>query len=312
MRVTIADRTSVSSDSYIKAKSPKAEPGGGNPAATADERDAIAVLRRFGRVAWDGGRRIYAVRIRSGVYASKLLPYLKRLPRGNEVELRARYGFANAYSQGSARVNQSQGEVWRNYGCGTCEFGRGGRSSETGPFCGDVRITGAGLAHLRRLTKMTNLNLAYTRVDDSGLKNLAEMKKLQWLDVSHTKVTNRGLQCFPNLRNAQPGNLNSTGVPGEGLVYLGTVKDVYRLDRDGSAATTAGVKARIAPLRRRGPLPGMGRGFWAARLSWSPQRRPQINKIGRCRVRHTQGRSFRAPCQTNAANVPGPRNCRVA
>ncbi len=242
MWVTIARGTQISADSYIQTtgSNPEAD---GNPAATADERDAIAMLNRRGSaVWWKGNGNVYSVVIARGIYPVALLPYLKRLPRLRELELSHATDSQIALVKdlpGLTSIRVPSGEV-TDAGLTNLE---GATDLQELDLFANRQITGAGLAHLRRLTKMMRLNLGCTMVDDAGLRNLTEMKLLVWLDVSQTKVTSRGLRYVPHVRNFQPANVQSTDVPGDSLHYIRTVRDFYGLDSDGNEPTEPGDKS---------------------------------------------------------------------
>ena len=55
------------------------------------------------------------------------------------------------------------------------------------------RITDAGLAHLKGLTNLENLDLNDTKITNDGLKHLSSLGNLQWLGVQDTRLTDEGL-----------------------------------------------------------------------------------------------------------------------
>jgi Leucine Rich repeat len=64
-----------------------------------------------------------------------------------------------------------------------------------------TKVTGAGLAHVERMTSLETLALGYTEVTDPGLELLFGLTKLQTLYLTHTKVTGAGVK---DLRRAYP------------------------------------------------------------------------------------------------------------
>jgi hypothetical protein len=56
------------------------------------------------------------------------------------------------------------------------------------------QITDAGLAHLKKLTKLEELVLIGTQVTDAGLDYLKGLRRLQHLDLSDTRVTPAGVK----------------------------------------------------------------------------------------------------------------------
>jgi hypothetical protein len=55
-------------------------------------------------------------------------------------------------------------------------------------------IADAGLAHLKGLTELRELNLRGTKVTDTGLRHLRGLTGLRRLDLRHTKVTAAGVR----------------------------------------------------------------------------------------------------------------------
>jgi len=265
--VAVADGTWVSADSYVERKEPTPDPTAGNPTATADERDAIAALRSRGStVSWNRHRDLYSVVIAPGIYPVFLLPYLKRLPRLSELEL--------------AHATDSQIAIIKDLPRLTSITAWGGEISDAGlanlegaadlqmlDLSANMGITGAGLARLRPLKKLTSLKLAFTRVDDAGLKNLTEMKQLRLLDVTRTKVTKRGLQYVPQVRVIAP-DLDLTDVPRD---ELRAVRDLYGLDSHASDATHAGTKPSNGQPPTRKIIVWDGEGILGAHVVEEPE-----------------------------------------
>ena len=65
-----------------------------------------------------------------------------------------------------------------------------------------TRITSAGLAHLKVLGNLEDLDLSETAIDDAGLAHLHEIKSLRRLNVTGTRVTDAGVEKF---KAALPG-----------------------------------------------------------------------------------------------------------
>ena len=68
----------------------------------------------------------------------------------------------------------------------------------------NTEVTDAGLADLKRLTKLQMLRLSRSQVTDSGLVHLLGLTNLQRLYLSRTQVTRAGIgelkQALPNCR----------------------------------------------------------------------------------------------------------------
>lgn len=67
---------------------------------------------------------------------------------------------------------------------------------------GETDITDAGVAHLRKLSKLENLSLQKTKITDAGLRELVGSKHLVGLWVNGTAVTQQGID---RLRAELPG-----------------------------------------------------------------------------------------------------------
>jgi Leucine-rich repeat (LRR) protein len=66
----------------------------------------------------------------------------------------------------------------------------------------NTKVTNAGLVHLTGLTNLSSLNLRSTHVTDAGLAHLKGLTKLSGLDLSKTQVAGAGME---ELRQALPG-----------------------------------------------------------------------------------------------------------
>lgn len=86
----------------------------------------------------------------------------------------------------------------------------------------NAEVTNAGLAQLRGLTGLLELNLSYNKqVGDEGLEPLARLTGLQKLHLESTSVTDASLErVVRGLTNLQLLNLSNTGVTDAGLVHL--------------------------------------------------------------------------------------------
>lgn len=67
-------------------------------------------------------------------------------------------------------------------------------------------ITDVGVAHLGRLTNLTDLDLEASKITDVGLAHLSNLLNLKKLDLSKAKVTLEGIE---QLKKTLP-NLNVT------------------------------------------------------------------------------------------------------
>ncbi|MEI8376184.1 MAG: SUMF1/EgtB/PvdO family nonheme iron enzyme [Planctomycetota bacterium] len=238
-----------------------------------DDPETVAFLKRFATLTlWNG--HVDKITIIQTMDAAKLAPYIKRLPRVRELRL---YGKGATDSlmalvkdlPGLITLMARDGEV-TDVGLANLE---GAASILMLSLQGNKNITGAGLAHLRRLTDLRNLNLSHTGVDDMGLEslkqmkqllslnlsetqvtdcgleNLKQMKGLHHLDLSDTQVTDRGLQRLSDLTKIHSLKLNRIGITDTGLVHLNRMKEIRELTFRGTKVTSAGVK----PLQELNP-----------------------------------------------------------
>ena len=131
-----------------------------------------------------------------------------------------------------------------------------------------LKLTDAGLVHLKDLTKLQTLDLSYTAVTDAGLVHLKGLTQLQSLRLDGTKVTDAGLLHLNGLTNLhlfktlyldgtkvtdaglvhlkgltylQTLTLGSTKVTDAGLVHLKGLTSLDYLDLSGTNVTDAGV-----------------------------------------------------------------------
>ena len=67
----------------------------------------------------------------------------------------------------------------------------------------DTQVTDAGLKHLKRLPKLSWLELGNTKVTDAGLEHLRSLTGLERLHLDGTQVTDAGVnelkRALPNL-----------------------------------------------------------------------------------------------------------------
>jgi len=61
---------------------------------------------------------------------------------------------------------------------------------------GDVRITDAGLEHIRDLRRLERLDLDDTAITDAGLQTLGGLRQLTFLTLSKNAITDAGLECL--------------------------------------------------------------------------------------------------------------------
>ena len=83
-----------------------------------------------------------------------------------------------------------------------------------------ARITDAGLVYLAALTGLTKLNLLGAAVTDAGLQHLARLRNLRELNLYRTKITNTGVERLKELRGLRSLDLRYTRVTAAGIAAL--------------------------------------------------------------------------------------------
>jgi hypothetical protein len=106
---------------------------------------------------------------------------------------------------------------------------------------GGTALTDEGLAHVKVLPKVFELNLKDTQITDAGLANIAGLATLSRLHLEKTKVTDAGLEHLKGLGNLEYLNLYGTAVTDAGLEHLKALANLKRLYLWQSQATDAGV-----------------------------------------------------------------------
>ena len=107
---------------------------------------------------------------------------------------------------------------------------------------GETKITDAGLANLKRLTKLQFLRFAATNVTDAGLEHLTGLTELQSLYLDETNITDAGLGHVKALTQLQWLSLGGTKVTDAGLVNLKALTRLQTLVLSRTRITDAGVK----------------------------------------------------------------------
>lgn len=116
---------------------------------------------------------------------------------------------------------------------------------------GGTALNDEGLANIKALPKVVQLDLKDTQITDAGLANLAAIATLNKLHLEKTKVTDAGLAHLKDLANLEYLNLYGTSVTDAGLDHLKGLKNLKKLYVWQSQVTDAG----IAKLKES--LPGV-------------------------------------------------------
>lgn len=116
---------------------------------------------------------------------------------------------------------------------------------------GGTTLNDEGLASIKALPKVVQLDLKDTQITDAGLANLAGIATLNRLHLEKTKITDAGLAHLKDLANLEYLNLYGTAVTDAGLEHLKGLKNLKKLYVWQSQVTDAG----IAKLKEA--LPGV-------------------------------------------------------
>jgi hypothetical protein len=105
--------------------------------------------------------------------------------------------------------------------------------------CGGV--TDAGLAHLRDVSELTFLELDGTPITDAGLRHLAGLPGLVWLQLEKAAVGDAGLAHLKGSTRFRHLVLGDTQVGDAGLAHLAGNRDLDYLNLCGTNVTDAGL-----------------------------------------------------------------------
>jgi hypothetical protein len=107
---------------------------------------------------------------------------------------------------------------------------------------GGTALGNDGLAHVKVLPKVVQLDLKDTQVTDDGLAQLAGIGTLVKLHLEKTKVTDAGLAHLKDLGNLEYLNLYGTAVTDAGLEHLKGLKNLKKLYVWQTQVTDEGIK----------------------------------------------------------------------
>lgn len=99
----------------------------------------------------------------------------------------------------------------------------------------DTGITDAGLVHLKDLPALECVNLTRTKVTDQGVKHLATRKKMYMLILNQTNITDAAMADVGKLMNLKTLILAQTKITDDGLAHLKTLKSLNHIRLNGTA-----------------------------------------------------------------------------
>ena len=92
------------------------------------------------------------------------------------------------------------------------------------------------------LSKVTYLNLSFSKVTDEGLKDVAKLEKLKLLYLIDTKITDTGLKEVAKLKNLSYLLLKDTKITDAGLKEVVKMKKIEKLYLEKTQITDGGLK----------------------------------------------------------------------
>jgi hypothetical protein len=119
----------------------------------------------------------------------------------------------------------------------------------------ETRVTGEGMAWIRRLRHLEFINLADTPVTDDAAAHLKHLTQLRELNLNRTKVTDAGLAELRGLTGMTALCLDGTQITDAGLAHLQDMAHLRLLTLSDTAITDVGL-AHVSRLT----------GLWQLRL----------------------------------------------
>ena len=113
-----------------------------------------------------------------------------------------------------------------------------------------------GLAHIKALPKLVDLNLWATRIGDEGMLHLAEMTTLRRLNLENVgfpgdgvSLTSHGVKQLEALQNLEWLSVVKTDVCDEGIAALGKLPKLAALDLNACQDVTSEGIANLRTTR---------------------------------------------------------------
>ncbi|MBC8353962.1 MAG: protein kinase [Planctomycetes bacterium] len=105
----------------------------------------------------------------------------------------------------------------------------------------DTNVTDAGLAHLRNLSSLNDLNLGSTSITDVTLEWIGKQSLIGSVVLSETNVTDAGLAHLRNLSHLRWLFLNGTPITDDGLRHLAHLSNLQNLSVSETEISAAGL-----------------------------------------------------------------------
>ncbi len=111
------------------------------------------------------------------------------------------------------------------------------------------RVTEAGLAHVPKLTYVTAIDLSFTPLTLDGLKHVVELEDLEKLAVADTDMNDEGVELLVPLQKLQVLNLNETQITNDAFVHIAKLPVLEALLVSGTMIDGQGFKHLRQPLK---------------------------------------------------------------
>jgi hypothetical protein len=115
--------------------------------------------------------------------------------------------------------------------------------------CRGTKITGAGLRHLRGLSKLETLDLSFSELTDAGLENLRDLPRLRKLGLNRTKITDTGSRHLKHLAELKELDLSETRITGISMNDLSGLRHLTSMCLNDTKVSDGGLE-QIAGLRQ--------------------------------------------------------------
>lgn len=109
--------------------------------------------------------------------------------------------------------------------------------------------SGAGLAHLRGLKNVRNIELWSHHITDEALPHLGKLTSLEQLSLRHSSITDNGLANLKELRQLKTLLLHRTGIGDSGLKQLAHLSSLEVLNLHRTRVTDAGLAQGLVHLK---------------------------------------------------------------
>jgi hypothetical protein len=107
---------------------------------------------------------------------------------------------------------------------------------------GNSRVADDGIAVLKGLDQITDLNLTKTRISDQGTASIGDLTNLESLRLNETSITDHGLQNLQGLTKLNMLELWGTHISNDGLKHLAKMQDLTWLILTNTKITGDGLR----------------------------------------------------------------------